>query len=407
MIKKVGRTAFFAFLIAIALLFTSAIGHTFFEGHVLTSDSFEMIEKINTELSSLVETETIYRDKEKLEFDVSNVVSPEILNKLNYLPLYKYYNTYAYAPDTAYLRKLLPVRRLRELAGKSFYDREVLERELRDLAKATVVESFAEDNIVTEEVEVYVFNDDLIMPAEVLNKLLSLKNVYFESEPELEREVKRTLGLDYHKKYYQTIVVAKAKFPEWASLTLKYAIILGIVSFIVLVICSLILSRNSSKELSNKLEKDIQTTRDEIKARPSEVLPVWDLAYKTLQQYFARNLSQVKNIFWLSVAVMTVGFFLIVWIILAPVFTEKNVELNKIGIIAGIITEFIGATFLFIYKSTINQALQHSKSLENINSVGMSIKILESIERSDLNQDKIDEAKIEVSKALINVHRNL
>jgi len=366
-----------------------------------------MIEKINSEFTSLAQNAVHYRDQERLKFDVSNGVSPEVLNELNYLPLYKTYEAYKYTPDTTHLRKLLPVRKLREMSGKFFSNKDELEEQLRILAKSTIVESHVEDYINTEIVDVFIFNDDLIIPAEVLGKLLSLKNVYFESEPELEREVKRTIGLDNHKKYYPIISVAKAEYPEWASLSLKYSLIIGITSLIVLIISSTILNRNNSKELSNKLEKDIQTTREEIKARPSEVLPVWDLAYKTLQQYFARNLSQVKNIFWLSVAVMTVSFFLIVWIILAPVFTEKNVELNKIGIIAGIITEFIGATFLFIYKSTINQALQHSKSLENINSVGMSIKILESIERSDLNQDKIDEAKIEVSKALINVHRNL
>ena len=41
-----------------------------------------------------------------------------------------------------------------------------------------------------------------------------------------------------------------------------------------------------------------------------------------------------------------------------------------IAAFSGIITEFIGATFLFIYRSTMQQATNYSKTLERINSVG-------------------------------------
>ncbi|MGZ3643806.1 MAG: TRADD-N-associated membrane domain-containing protein, partial [Ktedonobacteraceae bacterium] len=50
-----------------------------------------------------------------------------------------------------------------------------------------------------------------------------------------------------------------------------------------------------------------------------------------------------------------------------------------IGALAGIITEFIGATFLFIYRSTVQQAANYMKTLERINSVGMATKILDTI----------------------------
>jgi hypothetical protein len=47
--------------------------------------------------------------------------------------------------------------------------------------------------------------------------------------------------------------------------------------------------------------------------------------------------------------------------------------------LAGVITEFIGATFLFIYRSAIQQAVDYSKSLERINSVGMAMQILDTM----------------------------
>ncbi len=100
--------------------------------------------------------------------------------------------------------------------------------------------------------------------------------------------------------------------------------------------------------------------------KPEKILPIWDLANYTLQKYYNKNLSQVNSIYKLSVAVMVLGFALIVSILVATVYFKIDMKLDSIGIIAGIITEFIGATFLFIYKSTIKQALQHSNSLEEI-----------------------------------------
>jgi hypothetical protein len=62
--------------------------------------------------------------------------------------------------------------------------------------------------------------------------------------------------------------------------------------------------------------------------------------------------------------------------------------------VSGIITEFIGATFLFLYRSTIQQATNHIKTLERINSVGMAVKILDTI---SVDSKKLqDETKAEI-----------
>src|SRR5205823_14039085 len=83
------------------------------------------------------------------------------------------------------------------------------------------------------------------------------------------------------------------------------------------------------------------------------------------QEYFNRNLSQISNIYRVSVVVMIIGFLLITIGIFAgfingcPVFTPALV-----GVVAGVITEFIGATFLFMYRATIQQASEYMKTLE-------------------------------------------
>jgi hypothetical protein len=52
---------------------------------------------------------------------------------------------------------------------------------------------------------------------------------------------------------------------------------------------------------------------------------------------------------------------------------------SVIGTITGVIAQFIGATFLFLYRSSNQQATAYMTILERINSVGMGIVILDQI----------------------------
>ena len=143
-----------------------------------------------------------------------------------------------------------------------------------------------------------------------------------------------------------------------------------------------------------------------IKENPGKVKPSWDMAQITLEQYYKRNLSQINMIFIVSIGVMLVGFLLISYGITRSYQSsgDKHSLITIVSTSSGILTEFIGATFIFIYNSTIKQAINYSKSLEKINSVGMSITILDSIKSdpSDTsNSVKLNEAKIEIAKILI------
>jgi hypothetical protein len=112
---------------------------------------------------------------------------------------------------------------------------------------------------------------------------------------------------------------------------------------------------------------------------PKKTEPSWDSARVTLEAYFSRNLNQIGYIFWLSVSATIIGFGIIVLgIVLASLMTD-TIAIAEIATLAGVITEFIGATFLFIYRSAIQQAGNYSRTLEHINSVGMAMQILDTI----------------------------
>ena len=104
---------------------------------------------------------------------------------------------------------------------------------------------------------------------------------------------------------------------------------------------------------------------------------------------------------------MMVGFGFIIYGIIQAFRTKPGVPGHDISAltpavvatVSGIVTEFIGATFLFIYRSTIQQASHYTQTLERINAVGMAMQILDTI--SDESKELQDKTKAEIVKLLI------
>ncbi len=97
---------------------------------------------------------------------------------------------------------------------------------------------------------------------------------------------------------------------------------------------------------------------------------------------------------------MAVGFGFILYGIRSAFAAQSGaITPAVISGLAGVITEFIGATFLFLYRSTIQQAAGYTQTLERINSVGMAMQILDSI--SSESKELQDETKAEIVKLLL------
>lgn len=166
-----------------------------------------------------------------------------------------------------------------------------------------------------------------------------------------------------------------------------------------------------TEQAGSKLEeKAYILAQERHKEEPSKAKPVWDMAQITLESYFNRNLSQISWIFWLSIVVMSLGFILILYgVALGYQNPKENWIIAGIGGIAGIITEFIGATFLFVYKSSIQQADKYAEILERMNFVGMAMQMLDSVTEQDKDlkstevnsADLLHKAKIDMAKVLL------
>jgi hypothetical protein len=132
-------------------------------------------------------------------------------------------------------------------------------------------------------------------------------------------------------------------------------------------------------EAAAQIEAVEQRARD----HPEQPMAAWDLARVKLESYLDRNLSQVSWIYFLVLVIMGVGFALIgvgIWHVYG---SPETFGASIVAAVSGVVVQFIGATFLLIYKSTMAQARDYVTVLERINAVGMSIQILESIEGTE------------------------
>ncbi len=86
---------------------------------------------------------------------------------------------------------------------------------------------------------------------------------------------------------------------------------------------------------------------------------------------------------------------------------EKISKILDISFKSGVITEFLGATFLVIYRLTLNEARRHTESLERTNTVGIAMLILDTAtlesqrDTVSKNEEKLLDTKINIATLLI------
>jgi hypothetical protein len=150
------------------------------------------------------------------------------------------------------------------------------------------------------------------------------------------------------------------------------------------------------------VKEEIQKVEERIKENPNEPTVAWELARIKLENYLNRNLSQIQWIFIWTVVIMIAGFVIIGYGIVKVYQPTTNINAGLITTVSGLIVEFIGATFLVIYKSTMEQAKDYVNVLERINAVGMSVQILDSISKSEAKLQ--DQTRAEIAKQLLDLY---
>lgn len=146
---------------------------------------------------------------------------------------------------------------------------------------------------------------------------------------------------------------------------------------------------------------EIRKVEERIKENPNEPTAAWELARIKLENYLNRNLFQIRWIFIWTVIIMIAGFIILGYGIIKVYEVPSNISGGLITTISGLIIEFIGATFLVVYKSTMGQAKDFVNVLERINAVGMSVQILDRIEE---DQKLKNQTGAEIAKLLLDLY---
>jgi uncharacterized membrane protein HdeD (DUF308 family) len=181
----------------------------------------------------------------------------------------------------------------------------------------------------------------------------------------------------------------------------KYvALTLAITSF---VMTSAVAAYYDTIQIKKQYAK-IEDLEKEVRKNPRETSTAWELAQLKLESYLNKNLKQVSSIFYLAATVMFIGFCLIIFGVYKVFSNPELINPAILVTVSGIIVNFIGGTFLIIYKSTMKQAKEYVDVLERINAVGMSIQILENI--GDTQSELKDNTTAEIAKELLKIYSN-
>lgn len=125
----------------------------------------------------------------------------------------------------------------------------------------------------------------------------------------------------------------------------------------------------------------VNNARVEQKKQPEKNYPQYLEAYGYLWKYIEGNLGQGKSIFRLTVVIIFAGFVMIAY----GIVDARSNTLSLLSshawpsVVAGIITEFIAATILFVYRSISRQTDNYFQTLVRLTAIGSAIRILDDI----------------------------
>jgi hypothetical protein len=135
-------------------------------------------------------------------------------------------------------------------------------------------------------------------------------------------------------------------------------IMLGLAALLYFLLDSALRAREEER-----LEARVDQAERAVVEHPDRPGPLWDAARARLELYFQRNLSQTRSIYWITCIVMLAGFVMIAYG-LTTVEADKPIQGSALAVGAGLLTEFVAATFIVVYKSTMAQTNSFVATLE-------------------------------------------
>lgn len=178
-------------------------------------------------------------------------------------------------------------------------------------------------------------------------------------------------------------------------------IIIIVTSFLLLLtICSfssVLQEWRSLSDILDEITKRKQTLEEKIDAQKDKphIQDIIQLNLSQLNEYYTINKSQSKSAYNFSFFMIFVGFLLIVSAVILGFVVPSHISITIITGIAGLLSEFIGATALNLYKESSKHVNEFLDRLTYLQKVMLAIELV----------DRISEGKKE--EQLSNIISNL
>jgi hypothetical protein len=115
-----------------------------------------------------------------------------------------------------------------------------------------------------------------------------------------------------------------------------------------------------------------------------------------IQYYMHENLKQGQWIFWITLLLMATGFLAIVCGIVLALQGQAETLITVTVTAAGALAQLIGATFLIVYKSTMEQARDYINILDRIHAGYRSSELIKKISCENERNQAYSKAALEV-----------
>jgi len=161
---------------------------------------------------------------------------------------------------------------------------------------------------------------------------------------------------------------------------------------------------DNSRTLSDHLEKLAQE-RDELNdkiKKENNVLDVIKVNLNQLDEYYALNKVQARRSYSFSITMIIIGFIVLISAIVLLISGKIAINITIIISLSGLISEFIGATSLMLYKESTKQIQVFFNKLSYLQHIMLAVELAEKV-----NADKREEQISIIISSLIKSNENI
>jgi hypothetical protein len=169
-------------------------------------------------------------------------------------------------------------------------------------------------------------------------------------------------------------------------------------SGIIFIVSTVVAQGDQKEDLTARVEQ----AESKLAQEAPEPKDIWNVARLTLEKHFQGNLSQVKYIFWISVAACSIGLLFFCASLINIIGNPDAIQASIVSAASGATLNLIGGTFLVIYRSTMSQAKYYMEVLERINAIGMALNISDKIDKKAASEK--DDMRKETMRFILSMY---